>query len=182
MNGKNKWLDHILHADEKQQKKLEAFFKEETTWCPEHVLSNFLAAFFLVLFTVFCVMPYQTWDFSSDDRALLFGMAYCGVLGFSFYLQKYNTFSMVGNYRRRVDELLQYLPVSNRQLHIFRLKKMIRLCIRLAGVTIGCQTLFTLAFMHTYSVINLLWPLLLVFIVPVGVAYLLFFLSHSRLQ
>ena len=156
-NKKVDCLDQLFHTEEIQQQRIEAFFKEETTWCPEHVLSNFLAGFFLILCIIFQMIPYQSWDMS-EDKSTFFVMSFLGILGAYFYIQKYSIFNENGK-QRNIGELLRYLPVSYKQLYYFRLKKIIRLCIKLTVVGMFFQTMFALSFMHGFSAMNLLWPL-----------------------
>lgn len=59
-----------------------------------------------------------------------------------------------------------YVPVSHRQLALYILKKLLKLCLYLTGAAVVCQVVFALAFLDTFSVSNLLIPILCCLVLP----------------
>lgn len=154
----------MIKAEEKQQKLLEDFFEEQTVWYPDHVLQKFLAWILLGISMGIWIVPYQVWAF--PEHSFLFTMYGLGIMGLSFYMQRFNTYKEE-NKMKVVGELLKYLPVSNRQICIFRIRKMKKICIRLTGISAVCQTVFSIAFMHTFSVYNIIFPIAGGYVLPV---------------
>lgn len=148
-----------MKTDKRQQELLQKFYQEETTWCPEHVGYQLVAAIMIGISMLLGVAPYQAWELSTR---IIWGVLY--LTGVIYYMLKFMQYTE-GRKTKAVFDILRYLPVSHRQVQIFIMKKTIRLCGRLTVVTICCQTVFALSFMHTFSVVNI--------ILPVGVNLLL---------
>ncbi|MCM1499893.1 MAG: hypothetical protein NC124_15630 [Clostridium sp.] len=159
-----------MKADEKQQEIIGQFFKEWTSWCPWHVIYNLLAAIFIGISVMMWIMPFQVWDRSEDLNVLMifYGMELAGI---SFYEQKYLCY-MEEQKEQMLYRVLRYLPVSDKQLHIFRIRKVAKLCLWLTGVIVTCQVAFAILFLHTFSVGNILIPLFGNFTIPLGLMYM----------
>lgn len=154
-----------MEIDKKQQERLRQFFKEETTWFPEHVGNNLMAVIFSFLSVVMMAIPIQAWE--RDDFLMIiygYGMEWIGV---SFYVQKFINYTENRQWKYMYG-LLRYLPVSRRQLNIFIMKKVIKLCLCLMGVTVLFQGIFTVADGYTYTAVNILVPVFVCFAIPVG--------------
>lgn len=148
-----------MKTDKRQQELLQNFYQEETTWCPEHVGYQLVAAIMIGISMLLGVVPYQALELSPR---IIWGVLY--LTGVTYYMLKFMQYTE-GRKTKSVFDILRYLPVSHRQVQIFIMKKTIRLCGRLTVVTICCQTVFALSFLHTFSVVNI--------ILPVGVNLLL---------
>lgn len=158
-------MSKIMKADQKQQELLQQFFKEETTWCPEHVGYHLAAVILIGISMILCMMPYQIWDFPEDSQVcFIWIMLY--LMGVTYYMQKYNNYKE-GTKTKAVYDILRYLPVSRRQFQIYTMNKIVKLCGRVTVAVVCCQTVFALAFMHTFSIGNILLPLAINFILPV---------------
>lgn len=152
-----------MKSDQHQQELLRKFYQEETTWCPEHVGYQLCAGITIGISMLLGVMPYQMWEYPKDTSiGFMWNMLY--LMGVLYYMQKYTNYAE-GKKTKSVFDLLKYLPVSHGQLQFFIMKRVVRLCGCLTVVTICCQTVFAVAFMHTFSVMNI--------ILPVGVNLLL---------
>ncbi len=156
----------MMKADLKQQELLDKFYKEETTWCPEHVGYHLVSAIWIGISMLSSVMPYQVWKFPEDKSVcLIWSMLY--VMGVLYYMQKYTSYTE-GRKAKSVYDVIRYLPVGAGQIRIYIMRKVIRLCAILTVVVICCQTVFAAIFMHTFSVMNVLLPLGIHFLLPVA--------------
>lgn len=155
--------EEIMKIDHRQQELLRKFYQEETTWCPEHVGYQLVTAIMIGISMLLGVIPYQAWELSRNiSTVFIWSMLY--LTGAVYYVLKFMSYTE-GRKTKSVFDILRYLPVSHRQVQIFIMRKAIRLYGRLTVVTICCQTVFALSFMHTFSVVNI--------ILPVGVNLLL---------
>lgn len=153
-------------TDFKQQELIEKFYKEETTWCPEHVGYQLLAALFIGISILLGAVPYQVWNFPEDySVCLIWIMLY--TLGVVYYMQKYTNYTE-GRKIRSVYNVLRYLPVSAGQLQIYIMKKIVRLCAILTVFIVCCQTGIAVTFMHAFSIGNIFLPLGVNFCLPVA--------------
>lgn len=152
-----------MKVDEKQQKMITRLFKEWTSWCPEHVGNNFIAAILIGISMIFWIMPYQIWEWEDYE---VWGIIYMGeLIGISFYAQKF-IYYKEGTKMKKLYEVFRNLPVSYTQLHIFRIRKIMKLCLWLTGSTVICQIVFAAVFLHTFSMGNICYPFLGHFIIP----------------
>lgn len=149
--------------DTKQQMLLEEFFKKKKTY--EDVLAQFIAVLFIVIPMVIWIMPCQIWG--EDNNYKLWLMLFClEWFGFTFYLRKFNMY-IEDRQIKLIDEVIKYLPISYKELARFRLKKLAKACVWPTGISMFCQTVFAIAFLHTFSGWNILIPLIYNFIFPV---------------
>lgn len=160
-----------MKTDQRQQELLRKFYREETTWCPEHVGYQLAAGIMIGISMIVGVWPYQVWELPQNPSiGFMWNMLY--LMGVIFYMQKYTNYTE-GKKTKSVYDVLRYLPVSHRQLQIFIMKKIIRLCGRLTAVTICCQTVFAVAFMHTFSIMNIILPVGVDLLLPVLFVWLI---------
>ena len=170
-------MEGNMKTDQRQQELLQIFYRKGTIWCPGHVTYQMLAAIMIGISMLLCVMPYQMWEFPRDTPvSFLCNMLY--LTGVLYYMQRYTNYAE-GRKTKSVFDILRYLPVSRGQLQIFIIKKIIRLCGCLTAVTICCQTVFAVAFMHTFSIENVFLPVRFNFLLPVSLV-LLFTSFHGR--
>lgn len=148
--------------DEKQQTLLEHFFAGEKTWFPDYFAGCLAGGIMFVLAAFLFIMPFQIWE--EDYTPLLF-MLCMELAGLDIYLGRYCYFTREGK-RETVYDVLKHLPVSRRQLNIYRIKKLFKLCLKMTGIAVICQTAFAGVFMHTFSMGNILMPGVFCFLTP----------------
>lgn len=167
-----------MKIDHRQQELLRKFYQEETTWCPEHVGYQLVAAIMIGISMLFGVVPYQAWELSRNiSTVFIWGVLY--LTGAIYYMLKFMNYTE-GRKTKSVFDILRYLPVSHRQVQIFIMGKVIRLCGRLTAVTICCQTVFALSFMHTFSVVNIILPVGVNLLLPMLYAWLIMLFSWRQ--
>lgn len=162
-----------MKTDQHQQELLRKFYQEETTWCPEHVGYQLGAGILIGVSMLLGVIPYQAWDFPKNASiGIMWNMLY--LMGVTYYMQKFTSYTE-GKKSKSVYDVLRYLPVSRRQLQLFIMRKIIRLCSRLTVVTICGQTVFAGVFMHTFSGMNIILPVGVNLLLPVAYLWLVTF-------
>lgn len=156
----------MMRVDEKQQELIDSFFKEWTTWCPEHIGYHLIAVICIGLSALVQCMPYQIWNVLEDFPALL-SMYALELAGITNYRKKFILYKE-GSREKKIDEVLKYLPVSYTQFCIFKIRKAVKLYLWLTGAIMVCQTFFAIAFLHTFSIGNILLPFIADFIIPLA--------------
>ena len=164
MNMGNRRSVYMIKADEKQQELLERFFKEETTWQAEHVGYAMIAWIFIGISIIFFLIPFQEWPIGKDRniRLIMYGME---LIGITYSIQKYRSFSETGKVRQ-IYEILKTMPINYEQLTIFKLRKVFKTCLILTGITLFSQLLFALTCFHTVSLENILIPVISQLLIP----------------
>ena len=120
---------------------------------------------------ILLIMPFQIWE---GDYQVLGITFFTELMGLEIYVKQYCEFREDGK-RKSVYKIIRYAPVSCKQFVLYALKKLLKLCLCLTGVAIVCQVVFALAFLNTFSVGNLLLPLLGCLILPMlltGITFL----------
>ncbi len=146
--------------DKKQQQLLDAFFNEFFTWSADNVGYWIVAAIFLFFHGLFLSFPYQGMD---DSELLLFqGFAY---LGYFMYITPYLHFTEKGRVTK-LKEKLKYMPISRKQLYLYRLRKLLIFSLKLLAVYLLLQLFFSLVVYHEITLGNFLYPLLCGFVFP----------------
>lgn len=153
---------------------LDEFFKNRETWSPNSYGYKIISVILLSLSIFILIMPYQIWE--GDYISVIF-LFYLELIGLETYLKPYCNFWEDNGKIVRVYDILKYLPISHRQLLGYRWKKLIKLCLRLTGITMFCQIAFSFAFLHTVSWGNILMPLLCSFVLPVSILIFLFYVE-----
>lgn len=170
--------EEIMKIDHRQQELLRKFYQEETTWCPEHVGYQLAAAIMIGISMLLGVVPYQAWELSRNiSTVLIWSMLY--LTGAIYYMLKFMSYTE-GRETKSVFDILRYLPVSHRQVQIFIMGKVVRLCSRLTLLTICCQTVFALSFMHTFSVVNIILPVGVNLLLPMVYVWLITLFGWRR--
>ena len=107
-------------------------------------------------------MPFQIWEGDYQVPGIIF---FTELMGLEIYVKQYSEFREDGK-RKSIYTIIRYVPVSYKQFALYALKKQLKLCLCLASIAIVCQVVFALAFLDTFSVGNLLMPLLGCLILP----------------
>ena len=146
-------------TDDRQQQCLEKFFAKEKTWYPDYFGCKFAAYMMFFCGIIGWLFPYQAEWVSIHESIKTYGiytMIY--LLGFSFYSQMFTSYK--GSKRNRnLGEILQNLPVSSVQTAIFKAKKTLKICGRIAVIVA----------LHTFSIGNILIPLAVLYVLPAGI-------------
>lgn len=153
-----------------QDQLLDNFFKNKELWWPNSYGCKIASVIMLPLAMILFILPYQSWE---GDYQGLFISVYLEWMGLAMYLKPYYNFMGDDGKIVRVYDIVKYLPVSYKQIILYRWKKMIKLCLRLTGIAMFCQILFSFAFLDTVSLGNILAPLLCCFILPVSVTIII---------
>lgn len=148
--------------DEKQQILLKNFYAQEKIWGTDYYLFDFVAGILLFPAMILFIMPFQIWEGDYQVQGICFLIE---LMGLEMYVKQYCEFRDEGK-RRSVRNIICYVPVSYRQFALYVLKKLLKLCLCLTGAAAACQTVFALAFLDTFSVGNLLMPLLGCMVLP----------------
>ena len=156
-------------TDDRQQQCLEKCFAKEKTWYPDYFGCKFAAYMMFFCGIIGWLFPYQAEWVSIHESIKTYGiytMIY--LLGFSFYSQMFTSYK--GSKRNRnLGEILQNLPVSSVQIAIFKAKKTLKICGRIAVIAAAGQTFFAIVALHTFSIGNILIPLAVLYVLPAGI-------------
>lgn len=144
----------MMGIDEKQQFLLDQFYKKEKLWGADYYLSDVVSGIILSITMIMLIMPVQLWegDVTAIGIALILEL-----MGMECYVRRYLWLRENG-VNKSVYQIVRLVPVSRRQFVWYILKKLLRLCFCLTGVSAACQVVFALAFLDTFSVWNLLAP------------------------
>lgn len=148
--------------DEKQQLLLKEFYHQEKIWGTDYYLCNFVAGILLFPAMLLYIMPFQIWE---GDYQVLGITFFIELMGMESYIKQYCEFREDGK-RKSVYEIIRYAPVSHWQFALYILKKLLKLCLCLTGAAAACQTVFAVAFLDTFSVGNLLMPIVCCLVLP----------------
>lgn len=161
---KHGWLNRLLKADARQQRMLEAFYKEYGTFTWSDMGAKLIGGFFIFISMIFQIIPWQEWEFPGD-RYMIYMAMYLELMAIYLLMSRYTTYSEEGRYKM-FSELFCYIPISRRQISVFRQRRVILLCFKLMVVVLACQVCFALTFYHTLSVWNVLFPIVGTFLLP----------------
>lgn len=155
-------MNEMGFLDKKEQTLLEHFFAEEKIWYPDYWGLRFAGSLMFVIAMFLFVMPFQIWE---GDYTPLMTMLVLELAGVELYLDRYCRFRAEGKIWD-VYEVLRQLPLSHRQLKIYRVRKLLKLCLKMTGTAVICQTASAGVFMRTFSMGNILMPVVFCFLVP----------------
>ncbi|MCR4585606.1 MAG: hypothetical protein K5686_07770 [Lachnospiraceae bacterium] len=152
--------------DKKQQERLKKFYKEETTYFPNHVLLNFCAVFLTVISFLINIIPCLEYGDGYIKIALYGCLLYS--IGISTYASKYAAFTEpLTKKLRNIVELTKYLPVNRMQLTIYRIKKILKPCLITTALVIALRLLISFGVHGTATVWDVLIPFGLMIVWPV---------------
>ncbi len=155
-----------------QQNILEQFFKDYFEKSKINAGYNIVGIIFIVLLLIVLWMPYQIYE---EERTLKTCGLIWGMVGYYCYINKYNFAFDERGAVTKVYPYLQYLPISRRELKIFRLKKLISLQARVYLIAQAGQLLFCLIAYHQVTLSNFWFPFDYAFLSPflvVGISIL----------
>lgn len=146
--------------DKRKELVLEKFFKDFLSWKVDNLSYWILAGIFETICVIFMCIPYQ--KMSVED---LWVPIMVGVAGTMFYISPYIYYRNEGK-EERIYDIICYLPVSLRELRMFRLKKTILFCLKMYLIFFAGQIIFSLICYHGISWGAFLYPFVLGLVVP----------------
>lgn len=148
--------------DQRQQILLDDFYSKQKIWWPDYFYGNIVAMICLPIAMMLLIVPYQVWE---GDHQILGPILLLELMGLEMYVKRYYQFQEGGK-NKKVCDVLQYLPVSRRQIVLYGLKKLIRICLYLTGGAALCQSAAALLFWHSLSPENIGMPVLCCLVIP----------------
>lgn len=148
----------------KQNNILEQFYLDYFEKSHIQLGYNVLAIIFFAILMIVMWFPYQT--YTEEDHALKMLSLVFGSLAAFMHMNSYK-FAIDG--RGAVTNIypyLQYLPISKKELRLFRLKKLLYLLLKVYLPAQTGQLLFSLIGYHEVILANLWFPFAYVFLVP----------------
>lgn len=149
----------------KQQKVLDAFFKDFFKKSNIHIGYWLAAGILLGASGLMLLFPYQA--FSGEDRGVMIVAGFTQLSGTVMYLSSYRNCT---NDRGMVIPLysrLQYLPISRDALAKYRFNKAVRLQVKVYVILQLGQLFFSIVTQHEVVIGNILFPFLASFAVPI---------------
>ena len=89
--------------------------------------------------------------------------------GAVYYINPYIYYQNEGK-RESIYEVIKFLPVSRRELRIFRLKKVVLFCLKLFPIFLGGQIISALVCFRSIGWENLLYPFVFGLVTPLLLA------------
>lgn len=154
-----------LKTDKSMQEKIELFYKEETTWFPDHVGFTFCGLMILGITLIWWGLAGPAADGESGEWKVAVSMGAMDGLGFSMLRQRYLFYKEGKN--NCILELLRYVPVSKEQLLIFVWKKQLFHMRWMFFTALMVQLFFGIVVFRELSIWNFFMPLLGCVILPV---------------
>jgi hypothetical protein len=151
----------MIKIDRKQQERLQHFFKEETTWCPEHVAANMLMCILSGISMILLIMP----TYVMDERGDIYYIVVLPIILYNWGMASYvSKFTIVE--KERIYDLFRYLPVSKVQFGLFKARKLGRICLPFSGIALVLRIVISVAVYHGVSGFDFLIPIGGMFLLP----------------
>ena len=148
-----------------QMHALESFFRGYAEKNGYQKMIWFVTGFCIFLLSIIMALPYQLW---AEEGTSWMGIG-CGVsvIVATTYLGAYLTRQGQNAGIRSFEEILRFLPVSKWDLYFFRAKKLVCFQAKVYATMQILQLFFSIACLHQVVLGNVLYPFLIVFLVPV---------------
>ena len=140
---------------------LDKFYKDFFTWKADNIGYWILVGIMETICVFFMCMPFQD---ISEDGFVGFA-AIIAVWGAWFYINPY-IFYMKEGKRKRIYHVINYLPVSIKELRIFQLKKVALFCCIMFLIFLVVQMMFAWICFREISWGNLIYPFVCGFVAP----------------
>lgn len=131
---------------------------------PDIVTYLILGIVMMILF-----IPVQAF-FEEGDQGALFAVAWCftllGTMVITFYMQKYHTVTYEKNQTEAVGEKLRYMPIDRKENRRYLFGKLIAFLKKITIAGLIMQLGVSLIAYHAVSIWNVLYILLLTFVIP----------------
>ncbi len=148
--------------EQRQQELLDQFFQQEKVWCSDFVVSRMVAGLCIGITMLLLIMPVQIWE---GEFQVMFFMFLPELIGIQMFLNPYCKITEDGK-MTDLYEKFRMLPICRRQYAYYVFKKLFRCCLWMTGIAAACQTAFALMSLHTFSIGNLLIPVLYSMVLP----------------
>ena len=155
----------VFKTDERQQKMIGEFFKEELSYDQNAPLLKYVACLLIGISMMLLLVPFRAWE---NDGAQLSLIGYVMVAGgFGINNSKYKT-RVINNTNKYVSfrQILRYLPVDPVQLVIFRIRKTIKPCAICMLISMVFRCLVSYAAYGQLSVWDIILPLGATVLIP----------------
>lgn len=170
MKAQKEWkVLYMINVDKKQQKKLDEFYKEETTWYPEHIGNNFLMCIFIGISISILVIPTVALDGKYDIKAFVVTPWLLYNAGILTYLSKFTTYRDKINQSKSIYELIKYLPISYEQIVLYKLKKLLSRFLLINVIIIVIKNVISIAAYRKISIFDIIIPIALGLVFPMSV-------------
>ena len=163
----------MFKIDWDQQGILDKFFKEEISWFANNVLDKFIAAFFIGVSLILLCFPYEA--LKGESKSVIITMNSFYLYGIFFIQNKYATYTETGKTRKTIYELVKYLPVTKVQLCFFRIRKIFKVCLGVTLFVVAVKVVTSMALYGSFSVFDVIIPVLMQLILPIGLNLLCVF-------
>lgn len=145
----------------------EEFFKDFFSWNASSLGSWIVAGIFEFFLGVFMWIP-GVWEME-----LLGVVALFSVWGAMSYLSPYLQFQEGVQTERKtvtIYEKIQYLPISRKELQVYRTKKLAIFCFKMFLVFMAGQCFFALVVDHAFGLTNILYVVIWGLVFPLGLS------------
>lgn len=162
--------------DKKMQEKFEQFYKEETSWFPDHVGLTFCGLMILGITLIWWGLAGPDADAEPGEWKVTLAMGAMDGLGFTMLRQRYLTYNE--GKQKSILALLGCAPVTKGQLLLFVWKKQFFHMRWMFFTALVIQLFFGIVVFRDFSVWNVLIPLIGCVILPAfweGLAAIKFF-------
>jgi len=146
--------------DKRQQEVLEGFFKELFTWDMANVGFWVATGLMELILGILLLIPAEELD--TPLKGILWMVS---IFGANWYIMAYLQIHDEGK-QCKVYDRLKYLPVSLRQIRLFRLRKLVVFSAKMTGVFLVIQ-LIALIFSREFTWTCILYPICFGFLFPV---------------
>ena len=178
MKAQKEWkVLYMINVDKKQQKKLDEFYKEETTWFPEHVVNNFVMCLFVGISIILLVIPTAALDGKNDIKAFVVIPWLLYNTGILTYLSKFTIYRDKINQSKSIYELIKYLPISYKQIVLYKQKKLLARFFIINVIIIVLKNVISIAVYRKISIFDIVIPIALGLIFPMVVISLEFLIQ-----
>ena len=155
----------VFKPDTEQQQILEDFFREETTYFPNHVLQKYVAYLLMSVAAMGMLIPYEE---LKEDKGILGLMAVIFAYGTFFYGTMYAAYTeSLLKKVVSVKELVKYLPVERMQITIFRIRKISKPCLIYTFAVIALKCAISYGAFGSISGMDILIPVAGMVVYPV---------------
>lgn len=152
-----------------RQQVLEKFFDEFIADSYERVLIAMVVVFMEVVFVITMCVPYQVIE--ASDAKMIAVMFYFGGMGIFLYMYSYRQFKEQ-NKMIRIAEKLKYVPISKKDLRIFKFRKVFKFCFRIFLICLVGQCILAIAVHGGLVWGNIWYPVVFCLLLPLGMGSL----------
>ena len=163
----------VFKIDERQQKKIEGFFKEELSYDQNAPILKYVACLLAGLAMMLLLVPFRAWEEDGACLSIIGYVIFAG--GLSINNSKYKT-RAINNTNKYVSfmDITRFLPVDPVQLIIFRIRKIFKPCAICMLISMVFRCLVSYAAYGMLSPWDFILPLGSILVIPLlteGIAF-----------